>query len=88
MGKTMVIYEICDDSEVRPGMLRFEPCGSMNRSLKEALIELKEKRKRYPGAYIAKVTYERATVQTTKRMGKGGSARKGFQQTAQPRGRQ
>lgn len=48
-------YEVvCDE----PGG-KFEPCGMMTSNKKDALKELRNTRKRYPEAYLAKVTYAR-----------------------------
>jgi hypothetical protein len=40
----------------------FEPCGCMTSSKREAVKELKSVRRYYPDAYLATVTYARASV--------------------------
>ena len=50
-------YEVvCDEREV------FEPCGCMTSSKREAVKDLRSVRRYYPDAYVAEVTYTRATV--------------------------
>lgn len=54
-AKIVTRYEVvCDE----PGA-QFEPCGIMTSNKKDALKELRNTRKRYPEAYLAKVTYAR-----------------------------
>ena len=50
-------YEIVCDEEGA-----FEPCGCMTSSKREAVKELKSVRRYCPEAYLAKVTYTRASV--------------------------
>ena len=50
-------YEIvCDDGGA------FEPCGCMTSSKREAMKELRSVRRYCPEAYLATVTYARASV--------------------------
>jgi len=50
-------YEIvCDEKEA------FEPCGCMTSSKRQAVKDLKSVRRYCPEAYVAEVTYTRATV--------------------------
>ncbi|WP_447603053.1 hypothetical protein [Nitrospira sp. Nam80] len=61
----MIRYQVCDDSDLEPGMPPFNVTGdaTMFDDIDEALMELDELRFRYPNTYLAKVTYER--VQTS-----------------------
>ncbi len=63
--QSMIRYQVCDDSDLEPGMPPFNVTGdaTMFDDIDEALMELDELRFRYPNTYLAKVTYER--VQTS-----------------------
>ncbi len=54
MGKTIVMYDVCDDSV---GLNPTPSLGLLFPTLAEALQELKEQRLEYPRAYIAKVIH-------------------------------
>lgn len=57
-------YEIVSDEEGA-----FEPCGCMTSSKREAMKELKSVRRYCPDAYVATVTYTRATVRSQRKEG-------------------
>ncbi len=57
-------YEIVSDEEGA-----FEPCGCMTSSKGEAMKELRSVRRYCPDAYVAKVTYTRATVRSHRKDG-------------------
>lgn len=65
MAKPHVNYEVVRDVPGYP----FDPCGYQSSSLRDAQKELRQVRRHYPEAYLARVEYSRYPNKTSKKGG-------------------